>query len=96
MNTSVRGQNSQYSQVLVFLKELAAQIARQATVLIRKKTLAVVFAAMGITFEEAEFFMNDLRTGAIDRSVLINLANDPAYRTDYHSDRLDRRRIFGL
>ena len=61
-------------------KELAAQIARQATVLNSDENFAVVFAAMGITFEEAEFFMNDLReTGAIDRSVLfINLANDPA------------------
>ncbi len=50
---------SQYSQVLVFLKELA-QIARQATVLTLEENFAVVFAAMGITFEEAEFFMNDL------------------------------------
>ena len=59
---------------------MAAQIARQATVLNSEENFAVVFAAMGITFEEAEFFMNDLReTGAIDRSVLfINLANDPA------------------
>ena len=58
LNTLVRGQNSQYSQVLVFpLKELAAQIARQATVLNSEENFAVVFAAIGITFEEAEFFM---------------------------------------
>ena len=41
---------------------------------------AVVFAAMGITFEEADYFISDFkRTGAIDRTILfINLANDPA------------------
>ena len=61
-------------------KELAAQIARQATVLNSDEKFAVVFAAMGITFEEKEYFMEDFRkTGAIDRSVMfINLANDPA------------------
>ncbi|NQT30231.1 MAG: V-type ATP synthase subunit B [Candidatus Saganbacteria bacterium] len=59
---------------------LAAQIARQAKVLGGKDKFAVVFGAMGITFEEAEFFMSNLRkTGAIENSVLyINLANDPA------------------
>lgn len=65
---------------------LAAQIARQAAVPSASKKkggaieFAVVFAAMGITFEEAEFFRNEFASqGAIDRSVLfINLANDPA------------------
>ncbi len=59
--------------------QLAAQIARQARTLGEKEEFAVVFAAMGITFEEANFFINDLKkTGAIERAVLyINLANDP-------------------
>jgi V/A-type H+-transporting ATPase subunit B len=59
---------------------LAAQIARQAKVLGGEGKFALVFAAMGITFEEADFFISDFRkTGAIDRSVLfINLADDPA------------------
>lgn len=81
LNTLVRGQKlSVFSGSGLPHNELAAQIARQATVLNSDENFAVVFAAMGITFEEAEFFMNDLRqTGAIDRSVLfINLANDPA------------------
>lgn len=81
LNTLVRGQKLPvFSGSGLPHKELAAQIARQATVLNSQENFAVVFAAMGITFEEAEFFMNDLReTGAIDRSVLfVNLANDPA------------------
>ena len=59
---------------------LAAQIARQARVLGDDETFAVVFAAIGITFEESEYFINDFRrTGAIDRTVVFsNLANDPA------------------
>ena len=59
---------------------LAAQIARQAKVLGTQESFAVVFAAIGITYEEAEFFVNDFReTGAIDRTVLfMNLADDPA------------------
>ena len=59
--------------------ELAAQIARQARTLHGEEPFAVVFAAMGITFEEANFFMEDFRrTGAIERAVLfINLADDP-------------------
>ena len=59
---------------------LAAQIARQAKVLGGESKFAVVFAAMGITYEEADFFISDFRrTGAIDRTVLfMNLANDPA------------------
>ncbi|MBS4456455.1 V-type ATP synthase subunit B [Tuanshanicoccus lijuaniae] len=81
LNTLVRGQKLPvFSGSGLPHKELAAQIARQATVLNTDDNFAVVFAAMGITFEESEFFMNSLReTGAIDRSVLfINLANDPA------------------
>lgn len=72
LNTLVRGQKLPvFSGSGLPHKELAAQIARQATVLNSNEKFAVVFAAMGITFEEAEFFMNDLReTGAIDRSVL--------------------------
>ena len=60
--------------------DLAAQIARQAKVLKADEKFAVVFAAVGITFEEADFFIQDFRkTGAIERSVIfINLANDPA------------------
>jgi V/A-type H+-transporting ATPase subunit B len=60
--------------------QLATQIARQAKVLGTESKFAVVFAAMGITFEEANYFISDFRrTGAIDRSVLfINLADDPA------------------
>ena len=59
---------------------LAAQIARQAKVRGSNSKFAVVFAAVGITYEEAEFFMTDFRrSGAIDRSVMfLNLANDPA------------------
>ena len=59
---------------------LAAQIARQARVRGTDDAFAVVFAAMGITFEESNFFINSFReTGALDRTVLfINLANDPA------------------
>lgn len=81
LNTLVRGQKLPvFSDSGLPHNELAAQIARQATVLNTDDHFAVVFAAMGISFEEAEFFMNDLRkTGAIDRSVLfMNLANDPA------------------
>ncbi len=60
--------------------QITAQLARQATVLGEGEEFAVVFAAMGITFEAAQFFINDLQeTGAIERAVLfINLANDPA------------------
>lgn len=81
LNTLVRGQKLPvFSGSGLPHKELAAQIARQATVLNSDEKFAVVFAAMGITFEEAEYFMEDFRkTGAIERSVMfINLANDPA------------------
>src|SRR5690625_197324 len=81
LNTLVRGQKLPvFSGSGLPHKELAAQIARQATVLNKDEKFAVVFAAMGITFDEANFFMEDFRkTGAIDRSVMfVNLANDPA------------------
>jgi len=59
---------------------MAAQIARQSNVLSSGEGFSVVFAAMGITFEEAQYFIDDFRrTGAIDRAVLfMNLADDPA------------------
>ena len=59
---------------------MAAQSARQATVISGHSDFAVVFAAMGITFEEASFFMEDFRkTGALQRTVMyVNLADDPA------------------
>ena len=61
-------------------EELAAQIARQARVLSEDVRFAVVFCAIGITFEEARYFENEFRrTGAIERSVMfLNLADDPA------------------
>ena len=60
--------------------QLAAQIARQAQVLNSEENFAVVFGAIGITFEESDFFIRDFRrTGAIDRAVMfMNLADDPA------------------
>lgn len=60
--------------------DITAQLARQATVRGKGEEFAVVFAAMGITFEAAQFFINDLKeTGAIERAVMfLNLANDPA------------------
>lgn len=81
LNTLVRGQKLPiFSGSGLPHAQLAAQIARQAKVLGTGSKFAVVFAAMGITFEEADYFISDFRrTGAIDRSVLfINLANDPA------------------
>ena len=81
LNTLVRGQKLPvFSGSGLPHAELAAQIARQAKVRGKNDKFAVVFAAIGITFEESEFFIQDFRrTGAIDRSVMfINLANDPA------------------
>lgn len=81
LNTLVRGQKLPvFSASGLPHAELAAQIARQAKVLNSDSKFAVVFAAVGITFEEADFFISDFRrTGAIERAVLfINLANDPA------------------
>lgn len=81
LNTLVRGQKLPvFSASGLPHAELAAQIARQARVLNSDSKFAVVFAAIGITFEEADYFITDFRkTGAIDRAVLfMNLANDPA------------------
>ena len=81
LNTLVRGQKLPiFSASGLPHAQLAAQIARQAKVRGTDESFAVVFAAMGITFEEANFFQESFReTGAINRTVLfINLANDPA------------------
>lgn len=81
LNTLVRGQKLPvFSASGLPHAQLAAQIARQAKVLGGDSKFAVVFAAMGITFEEADFFISDFKkTGAIERTVLfMNLANDPA------------------
>ena len=81
LNTLVRGQKLPiFSGNGLPHNQVAAQIARQAKVLSDDEGFAVVFAAIGITFEEAQFFMDDFRkTGALDRSVLfMNLADDPA------------------
>lgn len=81
LNTLVRGQKLPiFSASGLPHAQLAAQIARQAKVRGKDEQFAVVFAAMGITFEESEYFVNSFRsTGALDRTVLfINLANDSA------------------
>ena len=81
LNTLVRGQKLPiFSGSGLPHSKVASQIARQARVLGKEETFSVVFAAMGITFEEANFFISDFRrTGAIEKSVMyINLANDPA------------------
>ncbi len=81
LNTLVRGQKLPiFSASGLPHAQLAAQIARQAKVKGTSEPFAVVFAAMGITFEEAHFFQESFReSGAIERTVLfINLANDPA------------------
>ncbi len=81
LNTLVRGQKLPvFSMSGLPHAELAAQIARQARVLNSQDKFAVVFAAVGITYEEMQYFVEDFRkTGAIDRTVMFtNLANDPA------------------
>ncbi len=81
LNTLVRGQKLPiFSASGLPHAELAAQIARQAKVRGTDEEFAVVFAAMGITFEESDYFVQSFReTGAIDRTVMFsNLANDPA------------------
>ena len=81
LNTLVRGQKLPiFSGSGLPHADLAAQIARQAKVLDDDSKFAVVFGAMGITYEEADFFASDFRrTGAINRTVMfMNLANDPA------------------
>jgi len=81
LNPLVRGQKLPiFSGAGLPHDDITAQIARQAAVLGKAEQFAVVFAAMGITFESAQFFIDDLQqTGAIERAVMfINLANDPA------------------
>jgi len=81
LNTLVRGQKLPiFSEAGLPHQDLAVQIARQAKVLGKDDNFAVVFAAIGITFEEADFFIEDFKkTGSLDHSVLfLNLANDPA------------------
>lgn len=81
LNTLVRGQKLPiFSGAGLPHNQLAVQIARQAKVLGKEEEFAVVFCAMGITFEEYDYFRTDFqKTGALDRAVLfVNLANDPA------------------
>ena len=81
MNTLVRGQKLPiFSGSGLPHNELAAQIARQAKVVGEEEKFAAIFCGMGITHEEAAFFMRDFeRTGALERAILfLNLANDPA------------------
>jgi len=81
LNTLVRGQKLPiFSGSGLPHNKLAAQIARQSKVLGKEEKFAVVFGAMGITFEESQFFINSFQdSGALERSVLfLNLANDPA------------------
>ncbi len=81
MNTLVRGQKLPiFSAAGLPHNDLAAQIARQSKVLGKEETFAVVFGAMGITSEEANFFIKDFEnTGALERAVLfLNLADDPS------------------
>ncbi len=81
LNPIVRGQKLPiFSGAGLPHDDITAQLARQATVRGKGEEFAVVFAAMGITFEAAQFFINDLQqTGAIERAVMfVNLANDPA------------------
>ncbi|MFC2145173.1 V-type ATP synthase subunit B [Actinomycetota bacterium] len=81
LNTLVRGQKLPvFSGAGLPHNRIAAQIARQSAVLGKKEDFAVVFVAIGITFEESQYFIDDFKkTGAISRSVLVlNLADDPA------------------
>ncbi len=81
LNPLVRGQKLPiFSGAGIPHAQIAAQIARQSKVLGQEEEFAVVFAAMGITFEESDYFMSEFRrTAAIERACLfINLANDPA------------------
>jgi len=81
LNSLVRGQKLPiFSGSGLPHNRLAAQIARQSKVLGEEEKFGIVFAAMGITFEEADFFISDFKsTGAIERSTLfINLSDDPA------------------
>ncbi len=81
MNTLVRGQKLPiFSGSGLPHNEIALQIARQAKVANKEENFMVVFAAMGITNEEAQYFISDFeQTGALSRSIVfLNLADDPA------------------
>jgi V/A-type H+-transporting ATPase subunit B len=81
MNTLVRGQKLPiFSGAGLPHNDLVAQIARQAKVLGKEESFAVVFGAMGLTSEEANFFIRDFEnTGALERAVLfLNLADEPS------------------
>lgn len=81
MNTLVRGQKLPiFSGAGLPHNNLAVQIARQAKVVGKEEKFAVVFAAVGITHEEASFFIRDFeKTGALENAVLfLNLADDPS------------------
>jgi V/A-type H+-transporting ATPase subunit B len=81
MNTLVRGQKLPiFSGAGLPHNLLAAQIARQAKVTTQEQEFAVIFGAMGITHEEAAYFLKDFRsTGALEHAVVfLNLADDPA------------------
>ncbi len=81
MNTLVRGQKLPiFSGAGLPHNDLVAQIARQAKVLGKEESFAVVFGAMGLTSEEANFFIKDFEnTGALERAVLfLNLADEPS------------------
>jgi len=81
MNTLIRGQKLPiFSGAGLPHNEIALQIARQAKVVGKEEKFAIIFAAMGITSEEAQYFMRDLEeTGALGRAVVfLNLADDPA------------------
>lgn len=81
MNTLVRGQKLPiFSGSGLPHNEIALQIARQAKVIGKKENFVVIFAAMGITNEEAQYFINDFKeTGALERSIVfLNIADDPA------------------
>ncbi|MFQ6089154.1 MAG: V-type ATP synthase subunit B [Candidatus Methanofastidiosia archaeon] len=81
MNTLVRGQKLPiFSGAGLPHNDIALQVARQAKVLGTEEEFSVVFAAMGITAEEAQYFMRDFQeTGSLERAVVfLNLADDPA------------------
>lgn len=81
MNSLVRGQKLPiFSESGLPHNTLAAQIARQATIVGREEEFAIVFGAMGIKHEEAEFFREEFeKTGSLGKSVMVmNLADDPA------------------
>lgn len=95
LNTLVRGQKLPiFSASGLPHAELAAQIARQAKVLGKDEKFAVVFGALGITFEESNFFVESFReTGAIDRTVVFtNLADDPAVER-IATPKIDRKSV---